>query len=301
MAGCLVGIFTLLAALLAIWRRDWSLPKRAGLFFVLVYVVAVFQMSTTGLTGSGRIGLLVFPSLALILVGHRAGWLVCGVSVTTFAVFTALRGAGIKVSQSGLERQSIDLTFWLVQGVLWLALLVPLMVLLSRFQTLQVRLMIEERQARRENEIAERERRRLEEATTQISKAEERRLGAELHDGLCQQLTAALLACTALENELLACELRASGATPALSAQATHHLYRIAQEAVQNALKHARCRRLILELSGSSAGLILRIMDDGRACAHCSPTTPGGMGTRSLPQRTWWWTSRLGRTVGWTW
>ena len=38
----------------------------------------MFQFTTTGLAGSGRLGLLVFPLLALILVGSWAGWAAFG-------------------------------------------------------------------------------------------------------------------------------------------------------------------------------------------------------------------------------
>jgi signal transduction histidine kinase len=337
------GALAVLAALLAVWRRDWSLPKRAGLFFVVVYTLVVFQLATTGLAGSGRLGLLVFPLLALILVGSWAGWVAFGGSLLIVGVFITLAAQGMLAGRLIVQDNSTDPVFWVVQGILWLALLAPLLALLSRFQTLQLRLMIEERQARRENEIAERERRRLEEEITQISDDERRRLGAELHDGLCQQLTAALLSCTALENELLArdlpqgpvarrvrrqleesiglaydvakglcpvdldpesllpalqrlqaqaqktpgviCELHADGDTSSLKPQATHHLYRIAQEAVHNALKHARCRGLTLELRNDDDGLLIRVQDDGQAAPPAGTARPGGLGTQIMHYR----------------
>ncbi len=74
----MVVALAVLTTLLAIWRRDWSLPKRAGLLFVFAYTLVVFQLATTGLAGSGRLGLLVFPLLALILVGSWAGWAAFG-------------------------------------------------------------------------------------------------------------------------------------------------------------------------------------------------------------------------------
>lgn len=40
----------------------------------------------------------------------------------------------------------------------------------------------------------------LEAEVARVSEAERRSLGSELHDGLCQNLTAALLNCTAFEN-----------------------------------------------------------------------------------------------------
>ena len=40
-------------------------------------------------------------------------------------------------------------------------------------------------------------------------------------------------------------------------------LFRIAQEALQNALKHSHARRVSVELSGKSGGIELTIVDDG--------------------------------------
>ena len=47
------------------------------------------------------------------------------------------------------------------------------------------------------------------------------------------------------------------------------HWYRIAREAVANAIKHARCTRLDLTLEHDGDDLVLRICDDG-------PHTPPG-------------------------
>jgi signal transduction histidine kinase len=217
------------------------------------------------------------------------------------------------------------------------------MVLLARFQALQTKIMIEECGARREVQAAMTERRRLENEITRISEDEQRRLGSELHDGLCQQLTAALLDCTALENHLSArgaqesagmrrlrglledcigsaydaakglcpvdlnpeslapalqrlgrkvqqsagivCELREAGDTSALNPQATLHLYRIAQEAVNNAVKHARCHRIVLELQGSAEDCILRVMNDGQPAVAGAQGRPGGMGMQIMNYR----------------
>jgi PAS domain S-box-containing protein len=41
------------------------------------------------------------------------------------------------------------------------------------------------------------------------------------------------------------------------------HLYRIAQEAINNAVRHGRARRILIRLSGDDARLCLRIQDDG--------------------------------------
>ena len=341
--GRMVGLLALVAALLGVWRRDWSLSRRAGLFLLVIYAFSAIQLASTGLAGGGRLGLLAFPLLALILAGSWVGWLAFGTSVLMFATFIALAAMGLLDGRLIIRDASTEPLFWLIQGLLWLALLTPLMVLLSRFQSLQFGIMCREREARRASEIANAERHRLEEAITQISEDERRRLGSELHDGLCQQLTAALLACTALENDLrvhdqqqgdlagkvrrqleesigsaydiakglcpvdldaesllpalqrlqiqvqktagVVCELRAVGAPSSLDPQATHHLYRIAQEAVHNALKHTRCRRLTLELRCDDAGLLLRVQDDGQAAPPAAAVRPGGLGTQIMHYR----------------
>ena len=43
----------------------------------------------------------------------------------------------------------------------------------------------------------------------------------------------------------------------------TGHLYRIAQEAVNNALKHARATRILLHLEQKDGRLLLEVKDDG--------------------------------------
>jgi nitrate/nitrite-specific signal transduction histidine kinase len=62
-----------------------------------------------------------------------------------------------------------------------------------------------------------------------------------------------------------------------------HHLYRIAQEAVQNALKHARAGNISITLAGADHRLRLTIKDDGAGM----PRTPrkSGMGLNNMRTR----------------
>jgi PAS domain S-box-containing protein len=61
------------------------------------------------------------------------------------------------------------------------------------------------------------------------------------------------------------------------------HLYRIAQEAVHNALKHSRAKRIELQLVRQPAGVELRIIDNGIGL----PVRPGsrGLGLHTMEQR----------------
>ncbi len=64
---------------------------------------------------------------------------------------------------------------------------------------------------------------------------------------------------------------------------AASHLYRIAQEAIHNALKHSRATRIQIELAHVPAGLELRVRDNGIGF----PAQPAfrGLGLRTIEQR----------------
>lgn len=74
--------------------------------------------------------------------------------------------------------------------------------------------------------------------------------------------------------------------TPVLirEAAAATHLYRIAQEAVNNAIKHGRARRIRISLAARGDRRILAIEDDG--CGLPGTQPGGGMGLRVMNYRT---------------
>ncbi|KHK02406.1 sensor histidine kinase [Desulfovibrio sp. TomC] len=193
---------------------------------------------------------------------------------------------------------------------------------------------------RLETEMAERT--RLEQRIVTVSEEERRRISLELHDGLCQGLTAARLRCDALspggsaagaDGEALG---RLSGLLDTLVDQAydlsrglwplehdgvgvgpsfremirrqaessavpiefhrelycqacrrSHlaQLYRIAQEAVANALKHARAGRIVVSLAcPAGQGTVLAVRDDG--CGRCgAKASAGGLGLGLMAHR----------------
>ncbi len=61
------------------------------------------------------------------------------------------------------------------------------------------------------------------------------------------------------------------------------HLYRIAQEALSKAVRHARASRISVELRGSDEALFLRAEDDGVGPPGTPPS--GGLGLRSMAFR----------------
>ncbi len=168
------------------------------------------------------------------------------------------------------------------------------------------------------------ERRRLEREILEISHAEQLRIGQDLHDGLCQQLTGIAFALASLSRAgashstkfaklngsieqiadlvdqaitqarglargLCPVRLEAEGLAEALRELAANtseiyrvrcrfegddhvllhdntaaiHLYRIAQEAVSNAIRHGKAKRIDLSLSQSGGNIVLTVRDDG--------------------------------------
>jgi PAS domain S-box-containing protein len=194
-------------------------------------------------------------------------------------------------------------------------------------------------------DITERKHAEVEKAILETIEKEQRRIGQDLHDGLCQQLTGVALIAKALaikladkapseasEAEEIAqlinhaidqtrdlarglspVEIEAAGLAPALlkfastierlykiscvfnysdGANFPHayppvlatNLYRIAQEAVANAVKHGKAKRVTIALSiGQDRGL-LTIQDDGIGFDAALSGHPG-LGLRSMHYR----------------
>lgn len=188
------------------------------------------------------------------------------------------------------------------------------------------------------------ERRRLEREVLDISSAEQRRIGQDLHDGLCQELVgvafatkllagrlqgklpeeaaavrdvaalvdgaidqaralahglspvelqggdlaAALVALAAKVSSLfqVACQCRCDERLVLADGSTATHLYRIAQEAVSNAVKHGRAGEIELALTSTDAWVTLSVKDDGRGMPAVLPATAGiGLSTMSYRAR----------------
>ncbi|MDI9383750.1 MAG: histidine kinase [Verrucomicrobiota bacterium] len=205
-------LLTYLPLLLAAVRPRWSLHRRAGILLSTLAIFGVVQLGMTQLTGSGRITLLALPLVATILVGTRTGWLMAACSIAIFAgVSVLIHGFGL---HSWISLQAplpvVRYETWILQGIRLAAALLPLMLLLTRFQILQRQSLIAERMALRRLEQESADRKRLEYEIARISEAERRRLGADLHDGPCQYLTATLLNCSAMEHQWMAAGLAVS-------------------------------------------------------------------------------------------
>jgi signal transduction histidine kinase len=68
-----------------------------------------------------------------------------------------------------------------------------------------------------------------------------------------------------------------------IETQKAEHLYRIAQEAVWNAVKHAQCRRAVISVNVRNAWVCLTIRDDGRGITPGTSTS--GIGLKLMQYR----------------
>jgi len=186
------------------------------------------------------------------------------------------------------------------------------------------------------------EHKRLEREILEISDQERRRIGQDLHDGLCQELAgielmsqvlhqklgakskadaarageiaryvreaitqtrslARGLAPVTLEseglpsalNELAAtteklfgisCKVECADLLPMLATPTAMHLYRIAQEAVSNAIKHGKATRVVIRVQSRAERLDLQVIDNGCGMPKVLPRNDG-MGLRIMRYR----------------
>ncbi|MDQ6912554.1 MAG: ATP-binding protein [Verrucomicrobiota bacterium] len=164
--------------------------------------------------------------------------------------------------------------------------------------------------------------RRLEREIIEISEREQRRIGRDLHDGLCQYQAALACAAASLHDDLMRknltaeagranelahrlreavaqtrdlarglvpvqmaeeglasalqelatsvaqlqsidCHFHSLGRLPVFQNSAATHLYRIAQEAINNATRHGKAGRIRISLVADDEATVLRIADNG--------------------------------------
>ena len=303
----------------------------SGALAVLIVAVIGMVDYLTGHEISFSVFYLLGVALAVWFVGK---WFGVSVSVASVAVWMAgdfASGARFSSPLIPIWNGLILLTFYLV--VVWL-----LAWLRSLHHNLEAQ--VRERTAALTEEMTERE--RLERELLEISEREQRRIGQDLHDGLCQHLTGATLAGQVLEEKLAALnlaeaadankvveiveeainlsrrlakglypvEMEADGLMLALEEFAATssklfkvscrfecdlpvlihdpstagHLYRIAQEAVGNAIKHGKAMNIFIRLDASEENTELSITDDGSGLPEPLPENRG-LGLRIMAHR----------------
>jgi len=92
------------------------------------------------------------------------------------------------------------------------------------------------------------------------------------------------LAVQTTERFQLACDFRCQQARMTMAAATSLGLYRIAQEAVHNAVSHGKARRIVIDLDADATGLCLKIQDNGQGFQTANRSGPG-MGLRIMQYR----------------
>jgi signal transduction histidine kinase len=82
----------------------------------------------------------------------------------------------------------------------------------------------------------------------------------------------------------ITCRFSATGAIPMLEAPVITQLYKIAQEAVTNSIKHGKARKVSISLADSADKLVLTIQNDGLPFPDMRSKTTG-MGLRIMNYR----------------
>ena len=352
----LTAICIYLLLLVGTFRRKWSFQARIWIMAVAFCSAASLALANRGLVGFGRVGLTMFPLVVTGLLGSRAGWASVAAVFGIYGAFTALASGGFLQEWSIATGDPDAPIMWQGQGLGLAMAILPGVILLDRVGKHHVKLMQAERRLAEQlqEQVKKRsaayeslrneqiQRRRLENRMSQLAQQERRELGREIHDGLCQQLTAALLHCSALEDHLSVAESKAQQQAhrlrhliremldsayeisrgvwpmgpepdelaPALKAltertssefglmctfrhdaverfvdgEVAMQLYRIAQEAVTNAVKHAEASKISVVLVRTGHGLRLEVTDDGRGIPS-SPSAGGGMGMGIMSYR----------------
>jgi len=313
--------------------KAWDAHSRA--FQVVLSLVIVALVGLLDFRTGFELNFFAFYLIPVIL----AVWFVnrgFGIFVSALCVIVSTTGdlvAGARYSSSLVPvwNTVIAFTFYLV--VVWI-----LGKLRSLHNELEER--VRQRTAALNNEMQERM--RLEEEILSISEREQRRIGHDLHDSLCQHLTGVALAGEVLSEQLTAksmpeskavshivelvegaieltrtlahglhpFELEGEGFTDSLRGLAATitegfktpchfecdkpvkivepgvatHLYRIAQEAITNAIKHSHATEIIVRLETGAKGVTLTIDDDGVGLPDKSPKGRG-MGLRIMAYR----------------
>jgi signal transduction histidine kinase len=287
--------------------------------------------------------LLAIPVHAAIFLGRRSSWLASGISVLLMAgmAFAPRWGLHPIPDNSGPADISSDLV------LSWLVTFLPLMFILDRFTGLLHRLVATESAMRLRLQAEAEERRYLEAALMETSERERQAVGHELHDGICQQITSAMLQCKVAERAAamgtipepqhlrmisnlldgslgqahdlarglspgtlapealvpslrdlarrtretyeVECEVQVSACPERLEPAAATHLYRIAHEAVINAVKHGEPLHILVRLFAEGEQLVLEVSNDGRGLSAPSQgknrQSGDGMGLRIMRHR----------------
>lgn len=305
---------------------------------VVVVGVALCIVIGVGLVDYATGDQLSFSVFYVLALG-MATWFVgkgFGAFISVLSVIVSLAGD----LANGLRYPNPLVPWWNASIVLAFYIVVVWLLAKLRELTKGLEQRVQQRTAALTEQMAERE--RLERELLDVSEREQRRIGQDLHDSLCQHLTGAALAGQVLEEKLEArqmseaqdankvvelveegialsrklakglhpIELEAEGLMEALDELAattsdlfkvsckfecdspvlirdttvSGHFYRIAQEAISNAIKHGKAKEIIITLEVLDDGIALQVKDNGIGLPDVPPKN-AGMGLRIMGHR----------------
>jgi signal transduction histidine kinase len=301
---------------------------------------------------AGSIGIVIAVGFVDYLTGYETFFFIFYLFAVFLAVWFVSASFGVLIS-------ALSVTAWISTNVaageryhnlfvpIWNAMIMfvfylVVVGLLAKLRSLNSKLeeRVRERTAALTREIDERA--RLQKELLEISEREQRRIGHDLHDGLCQHLTGTALASHVLGQKLadkslpetaeanrlvelveeaieltrtlarglhpvemrdgeladnfqelaanareylkVSCNFECQKTVPALDMNTTTHLYRIAQEAITNAVRHGKAGRVNVCLDCADGEIVLTITDDGVGLSE-NARKGDGMGLRIMAYR----------------
>jgi signal transduction histidine kinase len=308
----------------------YSKPVLMGISIALVMVIGAVDW-VTGYELSFFVFYLIPVALAVWFVGN------------VFGIVVSILSVGVSVAGDLSARMRYSEPFVPVwNSLIAVVFLFVVVGILTRLRRLNRELeeRVRQRTVALTSEINERA--RLERELLQISEREQRRIGHDLHDSLCQHLTGTALAGQVLGEKLaekklpeeaaanqvvklveeaidltrtlarglhpvelegegfldsfrelagniserfkIRCKFECPSAARIRAPEGAIHLYRIAQEAINNAIKHGKAKEIVIRLEKKENLLALSIRDDGTGLAEEARSGPG-MGLRIMAYR----------------
>jgi signal transduction histidine kinase len=309
-------------------------PRSRALRIVLTFgVILLIGLAdfATGYNISFSIFYLLPISYAVWALGTRTALFFAFLSVCVWMLGDWWAGVIYKNPFVPLWNGSITLGFYLV--------VIGLLAWVKWFQST-----LESRVTQRTRALADEIERRqeLQKEILIVSEREQQRIGHDLHDTLCQHLTATAIAGQILQEKLtassrpetgdaaqvvdmveqgiaiarglarglfpveiedqglisalhelaamhdgrngLACRFRMAEPVMIHDTIAASHLYRVAQEALRNAVRHSGATSIVIELAPTPGGVLLAVTDNGKGIGE-PPGTGAGMGLRIMRHR----------------
>jgi signal transduction histidine kinase len=309
-------------------RRAKAVPASVSL--ILVAVIGLVDYLA---------GYAIFFSAFYLVPVALAAWYVSGIFGVVISVLC------VAVSLVGDYAAGASYAHWIIplwNGLIALTVYSVVVRILTSLRKLHAEL--EERVRQRTNALTSEmhERARLEREILEVSEREQRRIGHDLHDGVCQHWAATAIAGQVLGEKLAAKalpeavdarevvrlvedgitltrhvahgiappEMESEGLVRALQEfaanitkmfkltcvfecdsppqvddpEAATHLYRIAQEAVNNAIRHGKPRQIVISLANRRQHVELTVEDDGVGLPD-DWQKRRGLGTRIMAHR----------------